>query len=66
MNDLPLHLVLFIGAAAVIVAVSAAFSEIDDGPALQLFPRRLLYFVAGCVLLTVVMLALEHTLASVV
>lgn len=65
MNDLPLHLLLFAVAATVIVIVSAAFSETDDRAALRIVPRRLLYFVAGCAVLTAVMLVLEHTVASV-
>ena len=65
MNDLPTHLALFAVAALVIVGVSAAFSEMEDGAALRLVPRRLLYFVVGCATLTGVMLVLEHTVASV-
>lgn len=65
MNDLGLHLVLFLVTATAIVAVSCMFSETEDGPALRMFPKRLLKFLVGSGLVLVVMLVLEHTLASV-
>lgn len=65
MKDLPVHLLLFLVSGAVIVVISAMFSEPDDTALLRVLPRRLLVFFAGCVAVAVVMLVLEHTLASV-
>lgn len=65
MNDLPFHLFLFVIAGSVIVIISTLFSETEDAAALATLPRRLLYFFAGCSAVAVVMLILEHTLASI-
>ena len=65
MNDLGTHLLLFLVISTVIVMMSAFFSEREDGPALRSFPRRFVYFLVGCGLLTGLMLAAEATLASV-
>lgn len=65
MNDLWVHLLLFAILSAVIVLMSAFFSEPEDGPALRSFPRRLVVFFVGCGILTGVLLLFEHTLASV-
>jgi hypothetical protein len=64
-NDLWVHLLLFAILSAVIVLMSAFFSEPEDGPALRSFPRRLVVFFVGCGILTGVLLLFEHTLASV-
>ena len=40
------------------------YAEADDGKALRAFPRRLAVFLAGCLVLTAVVLVCEHTFAS--
>jgi hypothetical protein len=65
MNDLGFHIGLFLFSTLVIVAVSCMFTEADDQKALQLFPRRYLTFVLVSTVVVVVMLAVEHTFASV-
>jgi len=65
MDDLGTHIGLFLLSTAVIVAVSCMFTEAEDGRALRLFPRRYLVFVVVSFVVAAVMLALEHTLASV-
>ena len=64
MNDLPFHLMIFAITGAVIVIVSAMFSESTDAAALRVIPKRLLYFFFGCSVVAGIMLVLEHTLAS--
>ena len=65
MKDLPVHLLLFLVAGSIIVAVSCMFSEPDDKAALRSFPKRWIHFFGGCVLVAVVMLVCEHTFASI-
>ena len=65
MNDLPFHLILFLVSGTVIVVISCMFSETDDRAALKILPRRLLYFFVGCAAVALIMLVLEHTVASV-
>ncbi len=65
MNDLGLHIGLFLLSTAIIVAVSCMFTEAEDGKALRLFPRRYTTFVVVSAVVSAVMLLLEHTLASV-
>ena len=65
MNDLPFHLLLFVFTGTVIVTISSFFSESDDKVAFRALPRRVLIFLGGCSLIAVVMLILEHTVASV-
>lgn len=65
MNDLLVHALLFALLSAVIVLMSAFYSEPDDSKALRAFPRRLLFFFLGCAALTGLMLLAEHTVASV-
>ena len=65
MDDLGLHIALFLVTVAVIVAVSCMFSEPDDGPALRTFPVRYVKFIVGSGIVLALMLVLEHTLASV-
>lgn len=65
MNDLPFHIGLFLFSTFVIVAISCMFTEAEDDRALKLFPRRYLTFVLVSTTVVVVMLALEHTLASI-
>ena len=65
MDDLGLHIGLFLLSTAIIVAVSCMFTEAEDAKALRLFPRRYLTFVIVSSVVAAVMLVLEHTLASV-
>ncbi len=65
MNDLFMHLVLFLVASAAIVALGAFYSDPDDRRALRSLPRRLATFIVGCAVLTALILICEHTLASV-
>ncbi|MCB9916236.1 MAG: hypothetical protein H6828_13995 [Planctomycetes bacterium] len=65
MKDLGTHVVLFLVISAAIVLMSAFFSETGDRAALRSFPKRLVYFLGGCALLTALMLAAEATLAGV-
>lgn len=60
-----LHVVLFLGVAAVIVAIGCMFAEADDKRALAIFPRRFGLFVFWSAVVTALMLVAEHTLASV-
>ena len=65
MNDLVIHIGLFLFSTLVIVAVSCMFTEADDQKALRLFPRRYLTFVVVTSVVVVVMVAAEHTFASI-
>ena len=65
MNDLVVHVLLFLAASLAIVGLGTCYADAADGPALRNFPRRFLMFLAGCGLLALVMLLLEHTVASV-
>lgn len=64
MNDLVLHLVLFLGASVPIVVLGAFFAEPDDARAFASLPRRFGTFVAGCAILAAVILICEHTFAA--
>ena len=59
MNDLGLHVGLFLLVTAIVVAVNA-FTEADDARALRLFPRRYATFVVVSALVIAVMLVAEH------
>jgi len=65
LNDLGVHILLFVITGIVIVVISAMYSEPDDGRMFRMVPKRLLYFFGGCAAVALVMLLLEHTLASV-
>ncbi|HJO26637.1 MAG: hypothetical protein CMK00_01490 [Planctomycetes bacterium] len=65
MNDLGLHILLFLAVSLVVVLLGALYADGDDGRALRSIPRRLLVFVVGCGAVAAVILILEHTLASV-
>ena len=65
MNDLGVHIALFLVISAAIVLCGAFYSEPDDRKALRLFPKRFLWFVGGCLILVAVVLVIEHTVASV-
>lgn len=63
--ELLIHIGLFLIASVAIVGLGSCYSDAEDGPALRNFPRRYLMFVGGCGLLAVIMIVLEHTIASV-
>ncbi len=65
MNDLPLHLLLFVVAGSIIVVIGAMFAEPEDDRMLKSLPRRLVTFFLGCAAVLVVMLICEHTFASI-
>ena len=65
MNDLGLHVGLFLLVIAVVVAVSCMFTEAEDGKALELFPRRYFVFVVVSAAVAAVMLVVEHTFAAI-
>jgi len=64
-SDLFVHLLLFLVAALAIVGMGSCYADAEDGPAFRNFPRRFVVFVVGCGVLALIMLALEHTVASV-
>ena len=64
MNDLAVHLGLFLAISIAIVTLGAFYSEPDDAKALRSLPKRLLTFAVGCAVLAVVMLICEHTFAA--
>lgn len=55
MNDLGLHIGLFLFVAMSIVLASAMYAEPDDAKALKSLPKRFAYLVVGCGLLAGVM-----------
>jgi len=63
--ELLIHIVLFLIASVAIVGMGSCYSDAEDAPALRNFPRRYLMFVGGCGLLALIMIVLEHTIASV-
>ncbi len=65
MKDYLFHGSLFLFAGTVIVAISCMFADADDGMAMKAFPKRWLTFFGGCTIVVLIMLLLEHTLASV-
>ena len=65
MSDLAVHIGLFLVASLAIVGLGSCYSDADDERALRRFPRRFLMFLAGCGLLALIMIVLEHTVASV-
>jgi hypothetical protein len=65
LKDYLLHGGLFLFAGSVIVAISCMFADADDRTAMKAFPRRWLTFFGGCLLVVLIMLIFEHTLASV-
>lgn len=62
---LAVHVLLFLVVSLAICLLSALFAEPEDGPALRGLPRRVAVFALGCALLAAVLLALEHTFASI-
>ena len=65
MNDIVIHIGLFLLVALAFVIIGAFYSEAEDGPAFRILPRRFLFFLIGCAGLVLVMLLIEHTVASV-
>ncbi len=65
MSDWLIHLVLFVFACTVIVAVSCLFADAEDDDAWRAFPKRWLGFMGGCLVVVALMLLFEHTFASV-
>ncbi len=65
MKDYLMHGGLFLFAGTVIVAISCMFADADDSKAIKAFPRRWFTFFGGCILVILIMLLFEHTLASV-
>ncbi|MBL6755946.1 MAG: hypothetical protein ISQ11_06020 [Planctomycetes bacterium] len=65
MDDLGLHIALFLLSAGVIVAVTCMYTEAEDGKALRLFPRRYGTFVLVSGVIVAAMIVIQNTLASV-
>lgn len=65
MNDLGVHVLLFLVVASVIVLCGAFFSETEDAAAFRLLPKRLAWLVGGCAVLAAILIALEHTFARI-
>lgn len=65
MIDPPIHIALFAAVVLVIVTVHAFYSTPDDKVALRALPLRFAKFFFWCAVVAGVMLAAEHTLASV-
>jgi len=63
--DPVLHIALFLFVALVIVTVHACYFTVDERVALASVPLRFAKFVFWCAVVAGVMLAFEHTLASV-
>jgi VIT1/CCC1 family predicted Fe2+/Mn2+ transporter len=64
MIDPLIHLALFLLAALAIVFAGATFSELEDAPLLRALPRKVGWFTLWCAVLCLVLVVLEHTLAS--
>jgi hypothetical protein len=65
MNDLFVHILLFSIVGLAIVSLGSFFGDTADRPALGSIPRRLVMFFAGCAFVALILLVLEHTVASV-
>ena len=63
--DSIVHVLLFALAAFAIVFASATFHEPEDGPLWKSLPKRYGWFCLWMVLISVVMVIAEHTVASV-
>jgi len=64
MIDPFVHAALFVFAAVAIVFAGATFSDAEDAPLLRALPRKVGWFCFWCAALVLVILLLEHTLAS--
>jgi len=58
-NDIGLHLGMFLLAAISIVLASAMYAEPDDAKALKSLPKRFAYLVVGCGLLSGAMIVCQ-------
>jgi len=58
------HLALFVFAALAIVFAGSTFSELQDAALLRSLPKKVGWFCMWCAILAVVILVLEHTVAS--
>ena len=65
MNDMAVHVLLFLLVALVIVVCGAFYGEPDDARALRTVPIRLAWFFGGCAVLVLVVLVIEHTFSRV-
>ena len=65
MIDPPIHVALFAAVVLVIVTVHAFYTSPDDATALRALPLRFAKFFFWCAVVAGVILAAEHTLASV-
>lgn len=65
MNDLPVHILLFLVVIGTIAYFNAIFADTQEAVAVRSVPRRVLMFVIGCGILALIMLACEHTFARV-
>jgi hypothetical protein len=63
-KDLGTHVALFLAIATAIVTLGVFYSDAEDGPAFRHWPRRMLHFVVGCLILVALLLVCEHTFAS--
>ena len=64
MKDIGVHVLLFLIVSFAIAVLGSMFADSRDEAALRGLPRRFLVFLAGCAILTALMLLCEHTLAS--
>lgn len=64
MTDVLVHVLLFLLMGTAIVTLGTFYSDADDARARRAWPRRMLGFFGGCLVLVVVMLVCEHTFAA--
>ena len=64
MKDPLVHALLFLCVAVAIVTLGVFYGDADDAAARKAWPRRMLTFVLGCIVLVAVVLVCEHTFAS--
>jgi hypothetical protein len=64
MIDPLLHLAFFVLAALAIVFAGSTFSELEDAPLLRALPKKVGWFCLWCAVLALLIVVLEHTLAS--
>ena len=64
MKDPLVHALLFLCIATAIVTLGVFYGDADDGAARRAWPKRMLTFVCGCIVLVVLMLICEHTFGS--
>ena len=64
MIDPLLHAALFLLAALAIVFAGSTFSELEDATLLRTLPKKVGWFCVWCAVLAILIVLLEHTLAS--